>query len=131
TAAPSGSRAVILLTDGEDTQSASGLDAAIGLAVRAGVPVYTIGLGSQAQAEVLQRIGTETGGRFYQAPGSQDLARIFLLISRQLTSQYELFWVSRLQGEAGREVPVQISLNSPAAPEAGFSYRLPSLARAQ
>jgi tight adherence protein C len=130
-AAPSGSRAVILLSDGEDTESASGLDAAIKVAAQAGVPIYTIGLGSEAKADVLERIGTETGGRFYLAPSSQDLARVFLLISRQLTSQYELFWMSHLQGEGGREVPVQISLNGPGAPEADFSYRMPIRARAQ
>ena len=129
--APSGSRAVILLTDGEDTESQSGVDVGIGIATQGGVPVYTIGLGNEVKADVLQRISAETGGRYYQAPSSQDLTRVFLLISRQLTSQYEVFWISRIQGEAGREVPVQISYNRPSSPEASFSYRVPNVTRAQ
>jgi tight adherence protein C len=129
--APSGSRAVILLTDGEDTESISSVDDGIAMAARSGTPVYTIGLGNEVKADVLQRISAETGGRFYQAPSSQDLARVFLQISRQLTSQYELFWISRIQGDPGREVPVQISFNRPSAPESSFSYRVPNVLRGQ
>jgi tight adherence protein C len=127
-----GTRAVVVLSDGEDTTSASPVEDGIGRAVNAGVPVYTVGLGSEVQHEVLQRIALETGGRFYHAPRAQDLAQVFRLISRQLSSQYEVYWFSRVQGEAGREVPVQMKLNAPGGmgAEARFTYRLPQFARA-
>ena len=99
---PSGSGAVVLLTDGEDTGSAASLDGAIASATAAGTPVYTIGLGAGTTINVLQRIAAETGGRSYQAPATQDLAEAFHLVTRQISSQYELFWISRVQSQPGR-----------------------------
>jgi tight adherence protein C len=127
-----GSRSVILLSDGEDTESAAEVVDGIALAGRSGVPVYTIGLGREIKADVLERIARETGGRFYHAPGAEDLARVFRLISRQITSQYEIFWVSRLRDEPEREVPVEIKLQAPSLPagQASFTYRMPRFARA-
>jgi tight adherence protein C len=126
-----GTRALIVLTDGEDTESTSDVSEGIALATRSAIPIYTIGLGSAVQADVLQRIANETGGRFHHAPGPQDLARVFRLISRQLATQYEVFWVSRADGDPGRRVPVTITLSGPAlsGAEANLSYRLPDLTR--
>ena len=130
--APTGVRAVVLLTDGEDTRSAAGVEAGIALANQAGIPVYTIGLGAETNSEVLERIAAETGGRFYHAPGAADLATAFQLISRQLASQYELYWISKTQGPGGQEVPVEITVNHPslAGSTVRFSYRLPGYSRA-
>jgi tight adherence protein C len=130
---PGGTGAVILLTDGEDTASASKVEEGIAQAVRAGIPVYTIGLGGEVRADVLERIAAETGGRFYHAPGSQDLARVFFLISRQLSSMYELFWLSEQRDAPGRDVPVEIAVDTPAfsGARARFSYRVPSYSRIQ
>jgi tight adherence protein C len=113
--APAGSRAVVLLTDGADNSSAWTLADATAQAVRDGIPVYVVGLGPDVESDVLQQLAASTGGRYYQAPHAQDLAQVFRLISRQLTTQYEVSWVSSLQGAGGRDVPVQISLERPGA----------------
>lgn len=128
-AVPNARRAVVLLTDGEDTRSRTGVGEAIAAAARSDVPVYTIGLGSESGAAVLQRIAAETGGRYYHAPAGQDLAAAFRLISRQIGSRYELYWESRIQGEPGRDVPVEIRLAAGSGATAGFTYRLPTFSR--
>jgi len=92
--APSGARAVVLLTDGRDTASQRTLQDNLDQAVAVGVPVYAIGLGSDLEPDVLERLAASTGGRYYQAPTGDDLTQAFRLISRQLTSQYEVSWVS-------------------------------------
>jgi tight adherence protein C len=127
-AAPAGSRAVVLLTDGADNNSAWTLNDATAQAVRDGIPVYTIGLGPDVDSAVLQRLADSTGGRYYQAPRAQDLAQVFRLISRQLTTQYEVSWVSTLQDADGRDVTVQISLDRPGTSpaEVTLSYQPPS-----
>jgi tight adherence protein C len=129
---PRAPRAVVVLTDGQDTESASDVDQAIQAATRAGVPIYTIGLGAEVQADVLQRIAGETGGRYHHAPRSEDLERVFRLVSRQLSSQYDISWLSAAEGEPGREVPVRIQLTTPSGivAETQVSYRLPRIARA-
>jgi uncharacterized protein YegL len=128
-AVPDARRAVVLLTDGEDTKSRTSVGDAITAATRSDVPVYTIGLGSESGAQVLQQIAADTGGRYYHAPAAQDLSTAFRLISRQIGSRYELFWESRAQGEPGRDVPVEIRLAADSGATAGFTYRLPSFAR--
>jgi tight adherence protein C len=125
--------AVVLLTDGEDTESASGVEEGIATAAQAGVQVYTIGLGQEVKADVLQRIAQETGGRFYHAPRGEDLNYVFRLISQRLTAEYEVFWISRQPVVPGREVPVQISINAPglSGAAAGFKYPNPNFLRFQ
>ena len=108
--APGGPRAVVLLTDGRDTASMRSVEDNIAQAVSSGVPVYTIGLGSDVDTDILQKIATSTGGRFFQAPTGQDLALVFRRISGQLTSQYEVSWISTSHGVAGQEVPALVSL---------------------
>ena len=67
-------RAIVLLTDGEDTASMVSDEQVIELARRAGVVVYPIGLiaqsepghlGSPVPAYFLNALGAETGGRAY------------------------------------------------------------------
>jgi tight adherence protein C len=132
-ATPGETRAVVLLTDGEDTRSSASLDEAIALAIRSGVPVYAIGLGNEIQTGVLQRIASETGGRFYHAPAASDLGQAFRLISRQIASQYEIYWVSRGREPAGSEIPVEIRVASRSGTPAvaSFTYRVPAYSRLQ
>src|SRR5262249_38011920 len=68
-------RAIILMTDGVDNASTRKLDDAIDRAQRAGVIIYTIGIGDRFRFEgvredVLRRMAEETGGRFYFPHGA-------------------------------------------------------------
>jgi VWFA-related protein len=84
-------RAVIVMTDGVDTQSTNTMVDAIDHANMYSVPVYTVGIGSVDQA-VLQQIAAQTGGKYYYAPDSSDLAAIYTELSQYLQSQYLIEW---------------------------------------
>jgi len=89
-------RAVIVMTDGEDTYSNNTMMDAIDHANVYGVPVYTVGIGSVDQT-VLQQIAAQTGGKYYYAPSSSDLAAIYTELSQYLQSQYLITWKTIFQ----------------------------------
>lgn len=108
--APGGTRALVVLTDGKDTMSERQVPDDVSQAVGLAVPIYTIGLGPNADTEVLQSLSSATGGRYYAAATSADLTDVFHTISQQLGAEYQVTWVSDSQVVAGSNVPVQISL---------------------
>lgn len=80
---------MILLTDGKDTGGVEGYDGrkienATKEAKEKGVRVFTIGLGDDLDTEVLQKIATETNGKYYYALNSEVLSDIFELISAEI-----------------------------------------------
>lgn len=105
-----GRKAVIVLTDGEHNVSGKSLADASSAALQAGLPVYTIGLGDQAQEDNLRQLASATGGRYYHAPTSADLAQIYNLISLQLTNQYILTYTTTNATRDGsiRTVTIQV-----------------------
>jgi VWFA-related protein len=84
-------RAVILLSDGEDTQSRTTLSEAVGVCQRAEAVVYTISTnitGTKPYDKDLKRIANETGGRAFFPFKLDDVANAFLDIQEELRSQY-------------------------------------------
>lgn len=79
-----GRKAMILVTDGKNTQGNNFRQQAVQDAVNAGIPVYSIGIGADVDVFELNALGTATGGRFYNAPGSDGLNAIFTLIANEL-----------------------------------------------
>lgn len=115
-------RAVIVATDGVDEGVSSGvplsaqtLGGVIANAVSKGVPVFTIGIGGSVNASVLQEMATRTGGAFYLANTSQNLATIYQQLSSQLfQNQYILtFNQLALGAPFGRSSPLQVGVVSP------------------
>ena len=85
-------RAIVVLSDGEDTTSFHDLRSVIAIALRSEVQVYTLTLhgkkiSSRGDA-VLQRLAEETGGRFYVAQSSKDFDGMFAQIEQDLRTQY-------------------------------------------
>jgi Ca-activated chloride channel family protein len=100
-ALPTGRRAVILLTDGVDEAggqpcSLYTLDDVIALASdeEARVPLYTIGLGEGVDANSLDRMARQTGGRYQASPGTTQLDALFGRLADELRSQYVLHYTS-------------------------------------
>lgn len=81
---------LIALTDGKDTNSQKSLAQAIAQAQSAGVAIYTIGLGKDADQDGLQRIATETGGKFYNAPSGEQLQNLYRQIAEVLQKEYAI-----------------------------------------
>ena len=119
-------RAIILLTDGVDNASSRKLDEAIDRAWRAGVIIYSIGIGDRFRFEgvredVLRRLGEETGGRAYFPRGAEDLLQDFRQIEAELRSQYLVAYSPSNLMHDGRFRRVEVRVNS--RPEARIIHR--------
>ena len=90
-----GRKALILLTDGEDTGSDASIAEAIDSAQRADTLIYSILFADQGDGRgPLQRLSRETGGGFFEVSKKQPIDRIFAAIQEELRSQYSLGYVS-------------------------------------
>ena len=107
TSVPENARIVILMSDGYANMGVVHVEEAIKIAQKAGVKVYTIGIGSDRQAiqnflgfvqinssldldeETLNHIAKETGGQYFRAKTSTDLQKIYQLIDNLETTQSE------------------------------------------
>ncbi len=103
-------RAVIVATDGEDAGPTAGvpysnrsLVEVINNAVNKKVPIFTIGLGASINRAVLEQMATTTGGLFYEANTSQNLANIYQQLSSILyEKQYTLTFDQQARGVGSR-----------------------------
>ena len=110
--AESGRRAVLALTDGEDTSSQSAnLESVIASARRLGLPVYTLGLGSEDEIEGadLRRLATSTRGQYYPARNADQLREIYEQIAERIRSSYTLLYQSEHTVPDGTLRPIQIA----------------------
>ncbi len=85
-------RAIILLTDGEDTISQVHMQDAISRALKADALIYAIGIGDRYQFGInegaLKKITEGTGGRAYFPRNERELRDAFAQIERDLREQY-------------------------------------------
>lgn len=119
-------RAIILLTDGVDNASSRKLDEAIDRAWRAGVIIYSIGIGDRFRFEgvredILRRLGEETGGRAYFPRGADDLLQDFRQIEAEMRSQYLVAYAPSNSTHDGRFRRVEVRVN--ARPDARIIHR--------
>lgn len=112
-------RAVVVLSDGEDTSSLVTYDEVLDLAKRSATTIYAIGLQSREsglskgfkEAEyVLRQLAQETGGRAFFPQRAEDLAGVYGVIADELASQYVIGYASTNQKRDGswRRLTVQV-----------------------
>ena len=109
----SGQRALILLSDGEDSMSHYSFEETLAFARETGVAIYAIGLDIPSRAHEarskLMRLCRETGGQHFFISRSGELERVYRRIENELRSQYLLAYQSSLEGEGYREIDVRLS----------------------
>ncbi|MCS6805594.1 MAG: VWA domain-containing protein [Acidobacteriota bacterium] len=117
-----GRRAIILLSDGEDTASRYTIEEAIEMAQKTEVTIYCIGTTNAGPFGVVRgtvdapgnkeliRIAEETGGRAYFPASLDELDKIFADISAELRAQYILFYVSTNQARDGKFRRVEVKV---------------------
>ncbi len=109
-----GKRAIVVLTDGEDSNSTYTYDEAIEFARRTGVAIYVVGLGLPSRDNdirlKMQRLTMETGGELYLIDSVGHLERVYDEIQQELRSQYLIAYQSSQQSldDEFREVEVRM-----------------------
>ena len=111
-------RAIILLTDGEDTSSRMKMQEAIERAQKADALVYTIGIGDRYSFNVnegaLRKIAEQTGGRAYFPKHERDLNDAFTQIQRDLREQYLVAYSPTNKARDGSYRKIEIQVINPA-----------------
>lgn len=111
--ARTGRKAIVLMTDGEDSVGGTSIDQAIAAAKTAGVPVFPVGFGSANQT-ILTRIATETGGFYSTSSTSANLQTILQSIGQVISSQYEIAYTS-LNTSSDNPVEITVTYNGQTA----------------
>ncbi len=103
---------IVAMTDGFENSSDSTLDDVIDRAKNEGVPVYTVGFGSENDVGVneLEKLAVETGGEFSLVEGS-NLTSLFQSIQTGVRFQYVATLGSPLPGGAALSVTVEYAGN--------------------
>jgi Ca-activated chloride channel family protein len=109
-----GKKALILLSDGEDSSSRHSFDDALGFARRSGVAIYAIAINLGPKDLIvrrqLQRLAQETGGEFFSITRAAELAVIYSTIEEELRAQYLLAYQSPQESsEEFRTVEVRVT----------------------
>lgn len=111
-------RAIILLTDGDDTSSRMKLNEAIDSALKADAIIYAIGIGdsfsfSGVDEGSLRKITERTGGRAYFPRNETDLRSAFAQIQDELREQYLVAYSPSNKAKDGTFRKVQIEFKDP------------------
>jgi Ca-activated chloride channel homolog len=107
-------RAIILLTDGQDTSSRLKMHEAIERAQKADALIYAIGIGDRYTFNVnegeLRKIAERTGGRAYFPKHERDLNEAFAQIQRDLREQYLIAYSPTNKARDGsyRKIDIQV-----------------------
>lgn len=109
-----GQRAIILLSDGKDENSRFTFDQTLDFARRAGVAIYTIGLGiGRTEFEtrgVLKKLAEETGGRSFFLKEIEELSGIYGEVQHELRSRYLIAYQSTNTAKENRFRTIELKV---------------------
>ena len=110
-------RAIILLTDGQDTSSVLDIDQAIDRALLAETVIYAIGIGDSKYQGIdrgsLRTVAERTGGRAFFPKKEEDLRLVFREIERELRTQYLIAYSSSNKKRDGGYRQMRIEIVNP------------------
>jgi len=115
---PAGTRrAIILMTDGDDTVSVIKHSEASDLAVKAETAIYAIGIGDRKNYDVdekdLRKLAEQSGGRAFFPQGGEDLSASFAQIQDELRSQYLVAYAPTNAVRDGSYRRIRVEMNNP------------------
>lgn len=82
--APTANRALVLFTDGQDTEGGRTLDDVVGEATRLAIPVFAVALGDGTDPSVLAEMAAGTSGAFFWASDARQLVSIYRTLGNLL-----------------------------------------------
>jgi VWFA-related protein len=110
-------RAIILITDGENTSGRKNLDDAVNAALKAEALIYSVGIGdnfySGVNKSVLNKVSERTGGRAYFPRDERELRDAFKQIQEEMRSQYLIAYEPLDQNRDGKYRTIEIGLTNP------------------
>lgn len=115
-------RAIVVLSDGEDTSSLLPFEEVLDLAKRSETAIYSIGLRSGEPGEskgfkeaefALRQLAQETGGRAFFPNQVAELSKVYGQISDELSSQYTVGYTSRNPRRDGAWRRIVVRVNRP------------------
>jgi Ca-activated chloride channel family protein len=122
-------RAIILLTDGDDTSSRLKLHDAVARAQKSDALIYAIGIGDRYSFNVdegaLRKVAEQTGGRAYFPRNERELREAFVQVQRDLREQYLVAYSPSNKARDGSYRRIEIQLVNPELRKEGLklNYR--------
>lgn len=112
-------RALILLTDGDDTSSQMKREEATDAALKAGALIYAIGIepicdDCRFDKKALRKVAEQTGGRAFFPKDEPQLRAAFAQIEQELRTQYVLFYAPTNKAQDGSFRTVRLDITNPA-----------------
>jgi VWFA-related protein len=124
-----GRRALVVITDGEDTGSRAKVDEAVRGALQSEVVVYAVGIGDKNYNGVnkgaLRKLAERTGGRAFFPKQVGDLPDIFEQIQEELHTQYVLTFSTPNARRDGARHKIEVELVNPALRKQGVQIAYP------
>jgi Ca-activated chloride channel family protein len=111
-----GRKAIVLLSDGEDTSSQFGFKRIIEEAKSNNTLIYSIALGGGAfgaRKDVLKEFAEVTGGRFFVVKNPEDLSETYERIAEELRKQYYLTYSTTNSEWDGRWIKLKVESTRP------------------
>ncbi|MBC8028788.1 MAG: VWA domain-containing protein [Pyrinomonadaceae bacterium] len=115
---PEKRKAIIVLSDGMDTQSRASADKALESALAIGASIYAVDMsstdgraGSRQSAMMLRNFADKSGGRFVDTPGGPALRDAFANIADELGHQYTVAYrpLNKARDGKWRKLEVKVS----------------------
>ena len=109
-----GRKAVILLSDGEDTSSQFGFKRVLNEAKTNNTIVYTIGVGGGSiDKNVLEEFAQNTGGKAFFVKKADELSQVYQRIADELGKQYYLTYSTDNEDWDGHWVKIRVESDRP------------------
>ena len=109
-----GQQALILLSDGKDESSRFTFEQSLEYSRRAGVAIYSIGLGLPRKdggaKKKLTKLAEETGGRSFFIKEATELPGIYATIQEELRSRYYISYQSNNGSDAGTFRTIEVKV---------------------
>jgi Ca-activated chloride channel family protein len=120
-------RAIILLTDGQDSTSRLQRSEAINRALEAETVIYAIGIGDSkyegVDHDALNAVASSTGGRAFFPKRDTDLKDAFAEIEQELRSQYLIAYSSTNKSRDGSYRQMRIEITNPGLQKEQLKFR--------
>ncbi|WP_303902714.1 VWA domain-containing protein [Thiohalomonas denitrificans] len=115
-----GPKAIVLLSDGWDHYSETTLEELLGAIDSSGIPVFTIGFGSNVEIDTMTQIAQVGGTDYVAADDGQALEAVQLEMAKLLQNGYLLTYQSALAPDECGEVKLLLSVTGQPSQETTF-----------